>query len=146
MTVPPQTPPVLEALREQGVVPVIAHPERYTNLDANLRLPGQWRAAGAHLQVNGGSLLGRYGKRSQHQALVLLQRGWADYLSSDFHARGDPLVRSYEAMLQEGGAEVQAELLLRTNPARLLEGQAPEPVPPVKLRASLLERLRRILP
>jgi len=144
MAVPPHAARAVRQLRERGVIPIVAHPERYHNLDNDLRLPGEWRDAGAYLQVNGGSLLGRYGGEARRRASVLLERGWADYLSSDYHARGDPQVRAYEALLLETGAEEQAELLMRSNPARLLEGRAPIPVPPYTVSRTLLDRLRSL--
>ncbi|MEX0892403.1 MAG: CpsB/CapC family capsule biosynthesis tyrosine phosphatase [Gemmatimonadota bacterium] len=144
MTVPPHAARAVRQLRERGVIPIVAHPERYHNLDTELRLAGEWRDAGAYLQVNGGSLLGRYGKEARQRAGVLLERGWADYLSSDYHARGDPQVRAYEDVLLEAGAEEQVHLLMRSNPARLLEGRAPIPVPPYTVSRTLLDRLREL--
>ncbi|HEY0670781.1 MAG TPA: CpsB/CapC family capsule biosynthesis tyrosine phosphatase [Longimicrobiales bacterium] len=127
MTVPPNSARVLGQLRAGGFTPVLAHPERYHGL-SNIDLAGEWRQAGAYLQVNGGSLLGRYGNRAQQHAFELLRRGWADYICSDYHARGSPLIGDYTALLIECDAEEQAHTLMQTNPERLLRGQVPLPV------------------
>ena len=88
MMVPPNAPQAVFDLKMQGFHPIIAHPERYGNVDPSLDQAEEWRRVGALLQVNAGSLLGRYGKQVQELARGLLRRGMVDYLSSDFHARG----------------------------------------------------------
>jgi tyrosine-protein phosphatase YwqE len=96
---------------------------------------------GVHLQVNAGSLLGRYGADAQSRAWRLLRLGWADYLCSDYHARGRlSLAGARDALLSRGGGE-QADLLLEANAARLLTGEPPLPVPPLALPPPLWKRL-----
>ena len=131
MMVPPQATRVLRALSSGAYRPVLAHPERYqgvTSVDA----AAEWKDAGALLQINGGSLLGRYGGRARTFAFDLLQRGLADYVCSDYHARGEPLVAGYRDQLGRAGGEEQAHTLLVTNPGRLLRGEAPLPVAPLR--------------
>ena len=65
LQVPPGTPRVLRWLRDQGWWPVIAHPERYMGVPDNPDLLRQWKEAGAYLQVNYGSFVGRYGAAPQ---------------------------------------------------------------------------------
>lgn len=132
MAVPPNVGATLFELKMAGWTPVVAHPERYENLDADLRAPQEWRRMGAHLQVNGGSLLGKYGSTAERTAWALLRRGYVDYLGSDYHARGTLHVAAAFAALAAAGGEEQAELLFRVNPGRLLDGEAPLPVPPLR--------------
>ena len=142
MTVPPQSARVLKQLTT-AYKPILAHPERYRGIN-DVRLAGEWREAGALLQVNGGSLLGRYGPAARQLAFQLLEQGWADFICSDYHARGDPLVRDYERLLIESGGEEQANTLLRTNPARILAGEDALPVMPFRARPrSVWDRLTR---
>jgi protein-tyrosine phosphatase len=131
MGVPPNIGTTLFEIKMGGWTPVVAHPERYDNLDADLRAPEEWRRMGAHLQVNDGSLLGKYGAAAERTAWALLRRGWVDYLGSDYHARGTLHVAAAFSALARAGGEEQAELLFRVNPERLLEGEAPLPVPPL---------------
>ena len=134
MSVPPFAERPLEHLRAHGYVPIIAHPERYTGVDDDVECMRSWRDAGALLQVNGASLIGKYGEEAQARAFNLLERGWVDYLGSDYHARGRVTISAYRDALCELGADEHAELLTETNPARLLEGAAPMPVPPLRAR------------
>jgi protein-tyrosine phosphatase len=141
MSVPPNAPQALFDLKMAGWTPVLAHPERYSNASAGLDDAAEWRRVGALLQVNAGSLLGRYGETARKLAWGLVERGWASYLCSDYHARGRYPVAEATAALAQAGASEQAELLFQHNPARLLASEAPLPVPPVHRRAPLWRRI-----
>ena len=141
MVIPPNGPRALFDLKMAGWQPVLAHPERYSNAADTLADAEEWRRVGACLQVNGGSLLGRYGVKAQSLAWGLLERGWADYLCSDYHARGFCPVAECRRALSARGADEQAVLLTETNPERLLAGQAPLAVPPLRSAPPLWRRL-----
>jgi len=131
--VPPRSQRILAGLQSAGWQPVLAHPERYAGVDADLEVVRAWRDAGALLQVTGGSLLGRYGLTAQRLAARLLAHGFADYLSSDYHARNAPRISEYIAYLESVGARNQVDLLTRVNPERLIADQMPLPVEGVLL-------------
>ena len=143
MTIPPMSTRVIEFLRSAGVVPIIAHPERYVGMNPTSPLPAEWRQAGAHLQVNAGSLTGRYGQGPRVHAFALLERGLVDYMCSDYHARGRPATTSARHLLEELRGGEQAELLFSVNPRRMLNGEPPLPVPPWRPQRTLWQRLRR---
>lgn len=142
MTVPPNANQAIFDLKMAGWRPVLAHPERYHNASAALTDAEGWRRSGAVLQVNAGSLLGRYGEGPRRLAWGLVEKGWADYICSDFHARGScHTALAVEALEQAGGA-AQAHLLTHENPSRLLAGQPPLPVGPLlRQRAPLWRRV-----
>jgi protein-tyrosine phosphatase len=140
-TIPPRSASVLALVREQGWIPIVAHPERYPGLRSDLDLVKEWRAAGAYLQVNGPSLTGRYGDEPRAAAIALLENGWVDFLSSDYHARGRPHIAAYRQALLDNDGEEQTVLLMETNPERLLRDEAPLPVPPFAVRKSLWNRI-----
>lgn len=143
LRVPPGTEAVITRIRRSGWIPILAHPERYHGLDPALALPRRWKAAGALLQVNHGSLVGRYGTEPRDRALRLVQAGLGDYLSSDYHPRpGFPLkVRDSWDLFREMEAEESFLALTRTNPQRLMNDQEPLPVPGFKARQGILARL-----
>lgn len=144
--VPPETPRVVSRIRFGGLKPVIAHPERYSGVDPDLQIMGEWRRMGAYLQVTYGSFVGRYGDRAKRRAFRLLERGWIDYLSTDFHGRPrlDLYLSEARQILERAGADEQFALLASTNPARLLEDEEPLPVPGVERESGLWKRLRRL--
>lgn len=135
MQMPPNAEWALHNIRSKGWRPIIAHPERYRNHDPRLSELARCRAAGAHLQVNAGSLLGQHGERAQRVAELLLSLGWVDYLASDHHARGTPSTGAAVELLIARGAEQQARRLTEENPARILRGEGPLPVEPIARRA-----------
>ena len=137
MGVPPNSENAIFELRMKGWTPVIAHPERYSGVDPELRVVESWMRVGGALQVNCASLLGRYGASAERTAWKLLERGWASYLSSDYHARGRCAIsEARETLIARGGGE-QARMLMATNPERLLNDQPPLEVAPLtKKRAA----------
>lgn len=145
MTVPPAPTRPLEALRAAGCIPVVAHPERYDGMGSSpadaVAEARRWRDAGAYLQVNGLALIGRYGDSVRRVAIALLEAGVVDYLGSDYHSRGKPRISDYRDVVRELGNEDSWTLLSHTNPGRMAEGKAPIPVPGLRLRRTLVERL-----
>ncbi len=134
----------LVELRSRGWIPVVAHPERYRNLDPTLAELPRFRRAGAYLQMNAGSLFGDYGKTAAGYARHILMAGEADYIGSDYHARGEPGIQRFVRALADAGFSEQAELLTMVNPARLLAGEPPLRVPPIQMKTesrSLWERV-----
>jgi protein-tyrosine phosphatase len=144
LKVPPGTPAVLERLRDGGLRPIIAHPERYTGYDRDLSLVGIWREMGILLQMNFGALLGRYGEDPRVRASLLLERGWVDLLSTDFHGRPHlPLsVAEVREVFLRSEAEEQFRLLTTENPGRIMDDLPPLPVPPILRRKGWREKLR----
>ena len=124
----------VQYIRQAGWVPVIAHPERYRNLDSLAPL-GAFRSAGALLQVNAGSLFGDYGSTAQKWAMEIFSNGLASYVGSDYHARGEPGVARFARALADAGFADQATLLMSVNPGRLLNNEGPQPVPPMATRS-----------
>jgi protein-tyrosine phosphatase len=147
LQIPPETPSALRRLSAQGVQVLVAHPERYIGFDRALSLLDAWKGEGARLQVNMGSLTGRYGPEVRDRSFRMLERGLADCLASDFHGR--PHLRTEwsgaEALFRSAGAEEAWHLLTSINPRRILQGEPPLHPPPVRLTPTPWERLRRIL-
>ncbi|MBX9929261.1 MAG: hypothetical protein K2X99_10140 [Gemmatimonadaceae bacterium] len=131
LLLPPNAELAIRALRRANFLPVLAHPERYRNHDDAYTVLARCRGAGAVLQLNIGTLLGKFGTTATTHAARLLALGWGDIVSSDYHARGMPGIGEAITGLHQGGYATQAELLSVTNPARVLMGQAPLPVPPI---------------
>jgi protein-tyrosine phosphatase len=134
MSVPPNDTRPLFELKVRGWTPVLAHPERYGGARPDLADAAEWRRVGAVIQVNAGSLLGRYGAAAEAIAWGLMERGWVDCLASDHHARGRLALADCRAELTRRGGGEQARLLMEDNPARLLAGEDPLPVPPLQQR------------
>ncbi len=146
LVLPPNAEWGVSNLIAQGWQPIIAHPERYRNLDSQFATLARLREAGAVFQLNAGSLMGRHGEPAMRVAQRILALGWAEYLSSDYHARGVPATQHAVELLILEGAQAQAMRLTEENPARMLAGEMPVPVAPheaPKNDATWLQRLLR---
>jgi protein-tyrosine phosphatase len=130
MSIPPNSTLAIRNIIDAGWNPIVAHPERYANMQPNYGLIESWREAGARIQVNSGSLLGYYGAIPRKLAWAILRDGLAHYLSSDYHSRGKCAVAAAGEHVKARGGEAIWRLLTTTNPDRLLAGKAPLPVPP----------------
>ena len=138
--VPPGAADELRRLRALGVVPVVAHPERYRG--CTLDAVREWRRAGAVIQTDGMHVLGA-GSRAQ-LARELLEAALVDCIASDNHGDSRSLA-TVRRWLHEVGAPEAAEVLTTVNPARVLADEPPVPVPPVGVRRGPLARLRELL-
>ena len=132
MTIPPNSATAVRQLRGRGVIPIVAHPERYSNMSSNVELIESWKDAGAYIQVNAGSFVGQYGNTARKLVWGIIERGLADYLCSDYHSRGRLSIRACSAALLERGGAAQLRMLTLTNPQRMLRSEAPLPVEPLE--------------
>lgn len=147
LAIPPGTARVLRWIRDQGYRPVVAHPERYTNI---LHQPGvipSWRDAGAFLQVNYGSFVGRYGSEAREMAYRLMEAGQVDYLASDFHGKSSLRIYCEDARdALDGRAPAgMLDTLTRVNPSRLLDGMDPLPAGALRSERNVFQKLRRMV-
>jgi protein-tyrosine phosphatase len=115
-------------VRARGFGTLIGHPERCAVLMRAEGAVAAERAAGARLQINGSSLLGRHGPDALTWGVRLLRAGQADLIASDAHRATRPPVLSaaIEVLVAHGMPRATAEPLASTAPRALLaHGIAP---------------------
>ena len=123
---------ILRNLCKAGLRPVVAHPERYAYIQYDPELLNQWHRMGCLMQINRGSLLGRFGSRAQAMATELVDRNFAALVASDAHS---PRMRTpwmqdvRKHLIQEYGSD-RARTLLLENPGRILKDEPITPVNP----------------
>lgn len=112
----------LHDVEAAGLVPVVAHPERYFCVQQNPSLADLWAAKGRVLQVNKGSILGSLGEGAYLTAALLLRRELVSVIASDAHhfRRRTPELRGLLEALEERFPAVDPDRLLRKNPDRIL--------------------------
>ena len=143
MNIPPNSSFALRELRQAGLKPIVAHPERYTNMDEKRGIVEEWKDAGAYLQVNAGSFIGTYGSRAKSLAWSFLEEGEMDYISSDYHSRGKCNLAAAIKTLNDAGFDEQVEAL-KSNGRGILEGRTPDQLAPMKSRTHT--GWRKVLP
>ena len=101
---------VLERIEEQGLRPVIAHPERAEAAQDERGLLDLLAAPGRLLQVNATSLLGRHGDAAFELGWNLVEDGRAALVASDGHRATRParLDEAYALAVERVGEEVIA--------------------------------------
>ena len=127
-------------IRASGLVPLLAHPERYWG--CTTQQVADWRRVGAVSQADAAALLDR--GTMGRLALAMLEAGQVDLFASDNHGDRRSLL-SARRWLEEIGASEQAEILTAENPRRLLAGERLLPVAPVVRARGFLGRLRALL-
>lgn len=128
---------VLRRITQQGLVPVLAHPERYRV--CSVEVAGRWQQVGAVLQLDGMTLLAQ--TRRGARARALLQAGCGGIIASDNHGDGRSLAGPVQ-WLESHGGRLQAELLAVRNPRAILQDGEVDPVPPMRIRVSWYSRLK----
>jgi len=141
MNVPAAAARELMRLRHTGIIPVLAHPERYWGCTPDM--VRAWRDAGAAIQMDASMLLG--GPNTSKLARALLADGLVDCIASDNHGDRRSLASARQWLL-EIGADEQAELLTRGNARRMLDGHLPLPVAPLPVvERGMLARLKQLV-
>ena len=72
-------------LKMSGVTPIIAHPERYKEVQENFYLVYDWVNSGCLIQIDCGSLLGLMGKKAKEASLSIIKEKCCHILASDAH-------------------------------------------------------------
>jgi protein-tyrosine phosphatase len=110
-------------MKLKGVTPLIAHPERCFEFEGKTRAADA-AGQGALLQLDIGSLIGRYGKNAEKLARKFLDAGLYAVAATDLHSPVGAekwLSESLKALEKAVGAKAASQLLSE-RPAKLLSG------------------------
>ncbi len=99
-------------LQKLGLEVIIAHPERYAPVQADISIAARMVEIGCELQLSAGSLVDGLFSKERVCALSLLKAGLAHYLASDAHSAAD--YRTYARANSKYGRLVRAGSLLDT--------------------------------
>lgn len=123
---------ILGKLLEAGYRPLVAHPERYAYTQQNPELINQWTRMGCLMQINKGSLLGRFGQQSRQLAVALVDRGFATVVASDAHSARvrTPWMADVRELLTKEISPRCARVLLEENPCKILKNEDIFPAEP----------------
>jgi protein-tyrosine phosphatase len=125
---------------EAGLLPLLAHPERYTCCSPEA--VARWRELGARMQVDATTLLSPQSRGQRARALVAA--GLADILAADNHGDDRSIVTGRKFVEAQDGAE-QAELLTVLNPRAILNDEPLTAVAPVDIRRTWMQKIRQLL-
>lgn len=123
---------ILRGLCRAGLRPIVAHPERYAYVQSDPEILNRWCRMGCLLQVNRGSLLGRFGSQAQALAMELVERNFAAIVASDAHSpqMRTPWMEDVQKLLSQEFSVRCARALLLENPRKILKDEPITPVEP----------------
>ena len=116
---------MLKAVRKLGIHPIIAHPERYHCVQDDPEMVYQWRKKGYLVQVNRGSLQGKFGKQSYYTSHELMEHNLVSVIASDCHSpiqRTPYMLDAYEELSNIYSKKV-LDVLMYENPLRICKDQ-----------------------
>jgi protein-tyrosine phosphatase len=121
---------ILDSLKEiisLGMVPIIAHPERYVVMWEKLDVMQKAKEMGAFGQISMGDLIGRNGQQSHATAYKMLEQGLCQFCATDAHTP-DKLSAYMKAISEVAGlyGDTAADRLFRSNPLIVLKDGEPE--------------------
>lgn len=109
----------------QGVVPIIAHPERGMAIQQDTNRLSALVEKGVLTQANVGSLTGKYGKASRKTAKTLLTRNLIHMIGTDVHTVPNgsyPLSQGVNMAAEVVGIE-RAKEMVTSIPERMIRGE-----------------------
>lgn len=127
---------VLDECIRAGFRPIVAHPERYFFIQDDPRIAFEMYRSGCALQINKGSMLGRFGPEAEELAMALTDHGIAACIASDAHglrSRSTDMTEIRRFLNDNYGGGC-AKLLLSENPSRILAGAELIGVEPIPFR------------
>lgn len=113
----------LNAIARRGLIPIVAHPERYDAVQQNPMIVANWFERGYIIQINKGSLLGRLGRNAHECATKIISDGFAHVIASDAHDMKYRPPGFYRLILSRQINPHYLKLLLAENPERIISDE-----------------------
>lgn len=110
-------------LNSAGVVPIIAHPERYEFLQNDKTRVKELLEFDCLLQCNLESLTGKYGKKAQKLVKWLLKKDLVQFVATDTHHLGEDKIEKSMAKLTKIVGKEKARELLHKNPQKVIRDE-----------------------
>lgn len=116
---------IISELKDNGIIPIIAHPERYSYVQKDPKILNDLIDQGVLFQSNYGSLIGKYGKDAQKAVKKLLKNNMIQLLGTDTHRSNstytqmDEIIKKFTKLL---GKE-KFEILSTVNPLKVIANE-----------------------
>ena len=134
---------VIYELQQYKLVPILAHPERYSFVQKEPELIYDLVEKGVLMQANYGSIIGQYGKKAQMIVLKLLEGNMIHMFGSDVHRQNTiyPKIPQILAELNDIIGEEKLEELTTTNPNLVIHNKKIEIATPQMMTLSFKEKI-----
>lgn len=133
---------VVYKLKEKEIVPIIAHPERYSFIQQDPFIIYQLIKNGCLAQSNFGSFVGYYGKNAQTLAQKLIENNMVHFLGSDVHRPNTVYMQIKEAKKKIISiiGEKKFNKITTENPDHVINNEDFEVESPEQLKFNFIEK------
>ena len=137
------------SLLMSGVVPIIAHPERYRPIQKDIGIIEKLIKSGCLIQIDAGSILGHFGEKSKDVSERMLDRDMVHIMGSDSHGVGKRnfcLAQAVKIIRDMIGEKVDS--LIYDNPKKVIKGEIikiPKISPPSKNKNILSKIINKLI-
>lgn len=133
---------IVYEMLQYKLVPILAHPERYSYVQKEPELIEDLIQKGVLMQSNYGSILGQYGKEIQKTANLLLEHNFIHFLGSDVHKTGRIYtnIEEIKKQLRKIISEEKLEELTERNAEKVLKNEKIEIEMPSKIKQGFLKK------
>ena len=134
---------VIYSLQENKLVPVLAHPERYSFVQKEPELIYDLIQKGVLMQANYGSILGQYGENAKMIVKKFLENDMIHFLGSDVHRQNSIYKKIPQALeeIRKIIGEEKLEKLTTTNPKLVLANKRIDIEEPEEFSLTFKEKL-----
>jgi protein-tyrosine phosphatase len=119
---PPALEGVVYSLRGRGITPIIAHPERNPDIQANPAALSAVTELGAIVQVTAASVAGRFGRGARRAVKQLIERELVHLIASDVHRPGDDRGTELAVAAEMVGGGALGRYLIEEAPNAIVRG------------------------
>ncbi len=116
---------MLFELQIAGYKPILAHAERYANIQNNPDIVKDLINRDILIQLNAGSLFGKFGQGSAKVAHQLLREGGVHFIASDVHhiKKQSIMMKEVYSFIADHLDIMVAELLMQENPMKIINNE-----------------------
>lgn len=134
---------VIYSLQENKLIPVLAHPERYSFIQKEPELVYDLIQKGVLMQANYGSILGQYGEKAEIIVRKFFENNMIHFLGSDVHRQNSIYKRIPQALeeIKEIVGEEKLEEITTINPKLALENKRIDIEDPEEFSLTLKEKI-----
>ena len=135
---------IIYDMLEYKLIPILAHPERYSFVQKDPNLVYDLIQKGVLMQSNYGSLLGMYGEKAEIIVRKLLENNMVHFLGSDVHRSGSvyPKIHNCLRDIETIIGEDKLEEISSVNPELVVENKRIDIDEPREIKLSLKERMK----
>lgn len=119
----------IEEISALGLVPIVAHPERYALMWGDLTAMKAAKELGALGQISMGDLLGRNGTQSMETGLAMISDGLCQFCATDAHTPDKlEIYMQARSVVENRFGKDALHKLFTGNPKAVLEDLAPDKI------------------